>query len=84
MIRLDPPLPVRIPHGDAHAFFVTDRGKGHHLEWTCAVDKTGEFYTVPNPQVRRQSSLTDGWDCSPFKLVDYEYWPWVKEERIDA
>ena len=61
MHRIEPPIPVRIPHGDAHAYFVIDRGMGHHLEWVCAVDETGEWWTLPNPHVRRQTSITDGW-----------------------
>jgi hypothetical protein len=80
MIRLDPPIPVRTPLGDGHAYFVSNPGKGHHLEWTVAQDETGEFWTFPNPQVRRQTSISDGWlNVSPWREEDKEAFPWSPE-----
>lgn len=80
MLRLDPPIPVRTPLGDAHAYVMIDRGKGHHLEWVCAIDATGEWWTLANPQVRRQTSITDGWhDVTPWRDEDREAFHWSPE-----
>lgn len=80
MLRLDPPIPVRTPLGDAHAFVLIDRGKGTHLEWVCALDGNGEWWTLPNPQVRRQTSISDGWlSVSPWREVDRQTFPWSEE-----
>lgn len=81
MHRIDPPLPMRTPLGDGHAFFVTDRGPGHHLEWTVAIDATGEFWTLRNPEVRRQTSITEGWDAvSPFGEDVWRRFHWSPEK----
>ena len=78
MTPINPPLPLRTPLGDGHALFVTDRGKGHHLEWTVAIDATGEIWTFTNPYVRRQTSITEGWlALSPFPADTYEIFHWV-------
>lgn len=81
MFRLDPEIPVRTPLGDAHAFILIDRGKGHHLEWVCAIDKTGEWWTFENPEVRRQTSITDNWlEVSPFSKDIKEKYHWYEED----
>lgn len=78
--RLDPPIPFRTPLGDGHAFLVIDYGKGHHLQWVVASDDTGEIWTVSNPQVRRQTSISDGWlKVSPWRKEDRETFPWSPE-----
>lgn len=78
--RLDPPIPVRTPLGDAHAFAWIDYGKGHHLQWLCAIDETGEFWTLANPQIRRQTSITDNWlKVSDWRPEDREMFPWSPE-----
>ena len=85
MIRINPPIPFRTPLGDGHAIFVTDRGKGHHLEWTVAIDATGEIWTFINPYVRRQTSITDGWiDLSPFPADTYEIFSWVELDKREV
>lgn len=85
MTRIDPPLPVRTPFGDGHAIFVIDRGTGFHLEWVCAIDATGELWTLRNPYVRRQTSLTEGWtDLSPFPTDTYEQFHWIAPEDREA
>lgn len=72
---------MRTPLGDGHAYLVYNPGKGHHLEWTVAVDATGEFWTFPNPQVRRQTSISDGWaEVSPFRPEDFEIFHWSPEK----
>lgn len=82
MLRLDPPIPVRTPLGDGHAYGWIDYGKGHHLQWLVAIDATGEFWTLPNPQVRRQTSITDGWlTVSPWRDEDRQSFPWSPEFR---
>lgn len=85
MTRIEPPIPMRTPLGDGHALFVTDRGKGHHLDWTIAIDATGEIWTLANPYVRRQTSISDGWhDLSPFPADSYEIFHWIAPEQREA
>lgn len=80
MLRLDPPIPVRTPLGDGHAYFVTDYGRGNHLQWTVAIDATQEFWTFANPQIRRQTSITDNWlKVSDWRPEDREMFPWSPE-----
>lgn len=63
MTRLDPPIWVLTPLGEADAEFVIDRGSEHHLQWVCWVHDTGECWTLRNPEVRRITNVTMGRDA---------------------
>lgn len=67
MTRLDPPIWLATPLGDAEAEFVIDRGPEHHLQWVCWLLETGECWTFRTPEVRRTTNVTMGRDAvSPF------------------
>ncbi len=70
MIILPRPIWLLTPKGEAQAWAVTDPGPGQHLLWHVFVDKTGESWTFRNPEIRRNTSLTDGYDrVTPFSDV---------------
>lgn len=60
MLRLDPPIPLTTPRGDAMAYFVIDCGHDHHLQWVCFIIETGECWTYRNPDVRLSTNITEG------------------------
>jgi hypothetical protein len=60
IVRIDPPLPVETPKGDALAHFLLDYGVEHHLIWICFIDKTRECWSFPNPQIKAQFNPTMG------------------------
>ncbi len=60
-MQLDPPIPVFVPgKGSGLAHLVIDMGAEHHLLWTIAMDDTGEFWSLKNPDVRAQWNATLG------------------------
>ena len=68
--RLEPPLPVFIiDKGSGYAFGMIDYGPEHNLMWVTALDKGGEIWCAPNPQVRVQENWSLGrhrdTDCAP-------------------
>ena len=84
MIRVDPPILMRTPLGDARAHFVINQGQGYHLQWVCALDDNGEMWTFDNPQVRRQTSISDGFtSVSAFADRDYALFPWADKGYYD-
>lgn len=67
MIRLDPPLWLETPLGEAEAEFIIDRGPEHHLQFVCFILATGECWTFRTPEIRRATNVTMGRDrVSPF------------------
>jgi len=60
MLQLDPPIPVETPKGKAMAVGWLDYGAEHHLLWICFIDKTGECWSYPNPEIRAQSNPSMG------------------------
>lgn len=60
MLRLDPPLPVVTPKGNAMAHVLIDYGMEHHLVWICFQDETGECWSWQNKDIRVQANLTAG------------------------
>jgi hypothetical protein len=60
IIQLNPPIPVWTKKGTGVAWFVTDYGIEHHLQWTVAMDDTGEIWNFKNPEVRAQKNITQG------------------------
>ena len=65
--RLDPPIWVMTPLGEADVEFLIDRGPEHHVQWICWVHKTGECWSLRNTEVRRITNVTMGRDSvTPF------------------
>ena len=60
MLRLDPPIPLATPKGDAMAHVLIDYGIEHDLRWVCIVNKTGECWTFRNPEIRAWENITEG------------------------
>lgn len=60
ILQLNPPIYLGTPKGGGLAWLVTDYGAEHHLLWTVAMDKTGEVWTFPNPEVRADKNITMG------------------------
>jgi len=60
LIRIDPPLPLITPKGNALAHFLIDYGFEHHLYWVCFQDDTGECWTWCNKDIRAQNNITAG------------------------
>lgn len=54
--QLNPPLPVFIAskNESALAHGVIDYGPESHLMWVCFLDRSGECWTVANPDIRIQ------------------------------
>lgn len=68
LLRLDPPLPLMTPRGDAMAHFVIRDGAEHHLRWVVFIIETGECWTFLNPDVRLWTNITEGRaKVTPFK-----------------
>lgn len=73
MLQLDPALPVHvIGRGNGLAHALIDYGLEHDLVFLVAMDATGEFWCVRNPEVRARWNLTmgrvppaDGAPCPP-------------------
>lgn len=80
MQRLDPPIWLSTPLGDAEAEFIIDRGPEHHLQFVCWVLKTGECWTFRAPEVRRTTNLTMGRDqVTPFSESVLKRFYWSEE-----
>lgn len=60
MLRLDPPIPVTTPKGDAWAHVLMDYSQEHSLLWVCFQDDTGECWTWRNKEIRIQKNITLG------------------------
>jgi len=88
MLQLKPPIPFRIPPDiDAFAILVIDRGPGTHLEWVCHVPdgpNAGGLFTIPNPSVRMNTSISDGWDeLRPFTDEEIARWHFLADPEED-
>jgi hypothetical protein len=60
IIQLNPPIPLKTNRGNGIAWFVTDYGIEHNLQWTVALDETGEIWNFQNPEIRAQKNITQG------------------------
>jgi hypothetical protein len=60
IVRLDPPIPIKTPKGDAQCHFLIDYGFEHDLCWVCFQDDTGECWTWSNKDVRAHINITAG------------------------
>ena len=80
--RLDPPVWVATPLGDAEAEFLIDRGPEHHLQWVCWLIHNGECWVFRNPEIRRTTNLTMGRDgLTPFSAETLARFHWGPHER---
>ena len=88
MLQLNPPIPVRIPPDvDALARVLIDRGPGTHLEWVCQMTSgpnAGGCFTLPNPSVRFNTSISEGWDTiRPFTDEENDRWHFLAEPEAE-
>lgn len=60
ILQLNPPISMLTPKGKGLAWFMTDYGIEHNLQWTVAIDETGEIWTFQNPEVRADKNITMG------------------------
>lgn len=58
--RLDPPIPVTTPNGDARAYLYIDYGRDEYGSWVCFDILTGESRTYIDPDIRLWEVSTDG------------------------
>lgn len=58
--RLDPPIPMTTPKGDAKAVLYVDRGVDNFGEWVTFVLATGECWTWLDKDVRLWACETEG------------------------
>lgn len=59
-LQLNPPLPLQTPKGEGLAWLVTDYGFEHALQWTVAINDTGEIWSFANHEVRATKNITMG------------------------
>lgn len=60
LVRLDPPIPMTTPKGDAKALIYVDRGVDNFGEWICFVLASGECWTFQDRDVRLWTCETEG------------------------
>lgn len=65
--RLDPPIPLDTPKGPGISHFFVWISVEEHIIWNVFMDKTGEIWNFPNPQVRAQKNIQMG------RIVDNSY-----------
>ena len=69
--RLDPPLPLRTPLGEAKAHLYIDRGRDEYGEWVCFLSKCGTSWTFIDPDVRLCPTPTDNrFEVAKFRNQD--------------
>lgn len=60
LLQLNPPIPVDTPKGQGFAFGWLDYGQEHDCLWKVCVTTTGEWWDVPQPQVRGVENVSMG------------------------
>jgi hypothetical protein len=62
IIQLNPPFHVWVPESQDHglALFLIDYHVEEHLYWVCAMEKTGEIWTLANDKVRADINRSIG------------------------
>lgn len=61
ILQLNPAIPVVTPDGKGWAYFLTDYGVDADHMWTVCLsegDKTGQFWSYMNPQIRMGDNVT--------------------------
>ena len=58
--RLDPPLYLETPKGDALAYFMVWMSHDHDILWVCFIEETRQCWTFRNPEVRLCWNYTMG------------------------
>lgn len=67
VLRLDPPIPIATPLGDAKAMIYVDRGVDNYGEWVCFLLKDGTCWTFTDPDIRLWQVPTEGrFEIAPF------------------
>lgn len=60
MLQLDPPLPLRTSKGDGWAHLILDYSQEHDTYWGVFLNESGQFWWVPNQEVRIVANWTLG------------------------
>lgn len=60
MLQLNPSIPVVTPDGKGEAMGWIDYGKDDDLLWIVFLQKNGECWIYPNPQIRACPNITAG------------------------
>ena len=60
--QLNPPIPVRTPHGEGIAHMVIDYGVEHDLIWVVFQDDGGQCWSWQNRDIRAVKNITIGRD----------------------
>lgn len=60
MITLDPPWQVATPIGDAECLIFDPGAEDGFSRFFCAIRETGEYWWFTQPEIRRNTSITDG------------------------
>lgn len=60
LVRLDPPIPVNTPKGEALCHGWRDYGIDFDLQWICFIEETGECWTFRNQDIRSTKNITMG------------------------
>lgn len=60
MLQLNPSIPVVTPDGKGEAMGWIDYGKDDDLLWIVFLQKNGECWIYPNPQIRACPNVTAG------------------------
>lgn len=58
IVQLNPSIPMLTPKGEGLAWLVTDYGIEHNLQWTVAINATGEIWNFSNQDVRATKNIT--------------------------
>lgn len=68
--QLNPPFHLWIPEAQDHglALFLIDYHMEEHLYWVCAMEKTGEIWTLSNDKVRADQNRSIG------RLYEKSHW----------
>jgi hypothetical protein len=67
ILQLNPPIQLYVPERDDFmvAWFLIDYHFDEHLFWVGPMQKTGEIWTLPNPDVRAQPNHSIGRTYKP-------------------
>src|SRR5580692_5608870 len=60
MLQLNPSIPVMTPHGPGFAVGWIDYSQEHDTIWKCCITQTGDFWDLPQSQVRGIENITMG------------------------
>lgn len=60
MPQLNPTIPVDTPKGRGYAIWREDLSQEHDTLWTVIIDETGQFWDMPQSQIRARANYSMG------------------------